>query len=168
MTSPGNVSLSWPTPPCPATGGPRTRHHHRTRQAGVDRQRQRNRIHQHRDLRWAQQAQIAWHYIAPGKPTQNAFVESFNGRLRDELLNEMLFTSLAHAREALADWRSDFNTVRPHSGVGGLTPAIYAGHVASQMQRDGSTALCGGSAPRPVASPSQHGLNQQRTLLPAG
>jgi putative transposase len=82
-------------------------------------------------LRWAQQEQIAWHYIAPGKPTQNAFVESFNGRLRDELLNETLFTSLAHAREALADWRSDFNTVRPHSGVGGLTPAIYAGHVAS-------------------------------------
>jgi putative transposase len=99
-------------------------------------------------LRWAQQEQIAWHYIAPGKPTQNAFVESFNGRLRDELLNETLFTSLAHAREALADWRSDFNTVRPHSGVGGLTPAIYAGQVASQMQRDGSTALCG--APRPV------------------
>jgi putative transposase len=119
-------------------------------------------------LRWAQQEQIAWHYIAPGKPTQNAFVESFNGRLRDELLNETLFTSLAHAREALADWRSDFNTVRPHSGVGGLTPAIYAGHVATQMQRNGSTALCGGSAPRPVASPSQHGLNQQRTLPPAG
>jgi putative transposase len=119
-------------------------------------------------LRWAQQAQVAWHYIAPGKPTQNAFVESFNGKLRDELLNETLFTSLAHAREALADWRSDFNTVRPHSGVGGLTPALYAGQVVSLMQRDGSTALCGGSAPRPVASPSQHGLNQQRTLLPAG
>jgi putative transposase len=46
--------------------------------------------------RWTQQALIAWHYIAPGKPTQNAFVESFNGRLRDELLNETLFTSLAH------------------------------------------------------------------------
>jgi putative transposase len=119
-------------------------------------------------LRWAQQAQVAWHYIAPGKPTQNAFVESFNGKLRDELLNETLFTSLAHAREALADWRNDFNTVRPHSGVGGLTPAIYAGHVAPMMQRDGSTALCGGSAPRPVASPSQHGLNQQGTLLQAG
>src|ERR1700730_217698 len=119
-------------------------------------------------LRWAQQEQIAWHYIAPGKPTQNAFVESFNGRLRDELLNETLFTSLAHAREALADWRSDFNTVRPHSGVGGLTPAIYAGHVATQMQRDGSTAPCGGSAPRPVESPSQHGLNHNGTLLPAG
>jgi putative transposase len=120
-------------------------------------------------LRWTQQALIAWHYIAPGKPTQNAFVESFNGRLRDELLNETLFTSLAHARQALADWqKSDFNTVRPHSGVANLTPAIYANHVASQMQRDGATALCGGSAPRPVASPSQHGLNQQRTLLPAG
>ncbi len=53
-------------------------------------------------LKWQQDAQIGWHYIAPGKPTQNAFIESFNSRLRDELLNETLFTSLAHAREALA------------------------------------------------------------------
>lgn len=52
-------------------------------------------------LRWSQEHRIEWHYIAPGKPQQNAFVESFNGRLRDELLNETLFTSLAHARAAL-------------------------------------------------------------------
>jgi putative transposase len=71
-------------------------------------------------LRWSQERKVEWHYIAPGKPQQNAFVESFNGRLRDELLNETLFTSLAHAREALAIWKDDYNTVRPHSGLGNL------------------------------------------------
>ena len=75
-------------------------------------------------LRWSQEARVEWHYIAPGKPQQNAFVESFNGRLRDELLNETLFTSLAHAREALAIWKDDYNTVRPHSALGNLPPAV--------------------------------------------
>jgi putative transposase len=78
-------------------------------------------------LRWSQERQVEWHYIAPGKPTQNAFVESFNGRLRDECLNETLFTSLAHARTVLAAWRHDYNTVRPHSRLGGRTPAQIAG-----------------------------------------
>ena len=78
-------------------------------------------------LRWSQERQVEWHYIAPGKPTQNAFVESFNGRLRDECLNETLFTSLAHARAVLAAWRQDYNTVRPHSQLGGRTPAQIAG-----------------------------------------
>ena len=55
---------------------------------------------------------MEWHYIAPGKPQQNAFIESFNGRLRDELLNETLFGSLSHAREALAIWKNNYNTVR--------------------------------------------------------
>lgn len=77
-------------------------------------------------LRWSQATRIEWHYIAPGKPTQNAFVESFNGRLRDELLNETLFTSLAQARAELANWQLDYNTVRPHSRLGGLTPAQIA------------------------------------------
>ena len=58
-------------------------------------------------LRWSQEQQIEWHYIAPGKPAQNAFVESFNGRLRDECLNETLFTSLAHGRPILTVWRND-------------------------------------------------------------
>src|SRR5258705_8520446 len=62
-----------------------------------------------------------WHYIAPGKPTQNAFIESFNGRLRDELLNETLFTSLAQARVALGCWRADYNDARPHSQLGWKT-----------------------------------------------
>ncbi len=78
-------------------------------------------------LRWSQERQVEWHYIAPGKPTQNAFVESFNGRLRDECLNETLFTSLAHARAVLAAWRLDYNTVRPHSQFGGRSPAQIAG-----------------------------------------
>ena len=55
-------------------------------------------------LTWADQSRVAWHYIAPGKPMQNAFIESFNGRQRDELLNETLFTSLAQARVALGCW----------------------------------------------------------------
>jgi putative transposase len=74
-------------------------------------------------LKWSQEQQVDWHYIAPGKPQQNAFAESFIGRLRDECLNETLFTSLAHARAVLARWRADYNHVRPHSAHGGATPA---------------------------------------------
>jgi len=80
-------------------------------------------------LRWAQDRQIEWHYIAPGKPQQNGYVESFNGRLRDECLNETLFASLGHARSVLHSWRDDYNHVRPHSGIGGLTPADAARRV---------------------------------------
>ena len=58
-------------------------------------------------LAWSQQTRVEWHYIAPGKPQQNGFIDSFNGKLRDELLNETLFTSLAHARAALARWKAD-------------------------------------------------------------
>ena len=71
-------------------------------------------------LRWAADHKIEWHYIAPGKPTQNAFVESFNGRMRDECLNEHVFTSLADARRIVEAWRIDYNTVRPHSSLGYL------------------------------------------------
>ena len=77
-------------------------------------------------LRWSQENRVEWHYIAPGKPQQNAFAESFIGRLRDEFLNETLFGSLIHAREALAMWKHDYNTIRPHSGLGNLAPVLYA------------------------------------------
>lgn len=70
-------------------------------------------------LQWADQSGVGWHYIAPGKPQQNGFIESFNGRLRDELLNETLFGSLPHARAALDTWRRDYNTERPHLKLGG-------------------------------------------------
>ncbi len=110
-------------------------------------------------LRWSQLTRIEWYYIAPGKPQQNAFVESFNGRLRDELLNETLFSSLQHARELLAEWQDDYNTVRPHSGIGNLPPSTYARLTASDMQQDGTLRCVEGSAPRPVASPSHSGSN---------
>src|SRR5882724_5830295 len=94
-------------------------------------------------LRWSQEHGIEWHYIAPGKPQQNAFVESFNGRLRDECLNETLFTSLAHVREVLAIWRDDYNTVRPRSGAGNLAPSIYRTQ-RSQDATGWDAALCRG------------------------
>jgi putative transposase len=74
-------------------------------------------------LKWAKESGVEWHYIDPGKPQQNAFIESFNGSLRDECLNEEIFDSLADARRTLALWRYDYNTVRPHSSLGGMTPA---------------------------------------------
>ena len=73
-------------------------------------------------LRWSQERGVGWHYIAPGKPQQNAFVESFNGRLRDECLNETVFTSLRQARAVLAAWQQDYNEVRPHSALEGRAP----------------------------------------------
>ena len=74
-------------------------------------------------LRWTQASGVDWHYIAPGKPQQNAFVESFIGRLRDECLNETLFSSLPQARAVLEAWRADYNGVRPHSARGVPSPA---------------------------------------------
>lgn len=68
----------------------------------------------HAILKWVKDAGIEWHYIAPGKPTQNAFVESFNGRLRDECLNEHLFDRLSEARRIIETWRIDYNTVHIH------------------------------------------------------
>lgn len=75
-------------------------------------------------LKWQNETGVAWHYIAPGKPQQNAFIELFNGRLRDELLNEEVFDSLAAARRMLALWRYDYNHERPHSALGGRPPAL--------------------------------------------
>lgn len=77
-------------------------------------------------LGWATDHQVEWHYIAPGRPMQNGFVESFNGRMRDELLNETLFLDLDHSRQLIAAWVADYNTARPHSSLGYKTPAAYA------------------------------------------
>jgi putative transposase len=68
-------------------------------------------------LAWSDRQKVAWHYIAPRKPVQNAFIESFIGRLRDELLNETLFRSLPHARVALDTWRRDPNPALQHPSV---------------------------------------------------
>ena len=77
-------------------------------------------------LAWQQERDVEWHYIAPGKPMQNGFVESFNGRLRDECLNEHLFANLNEARQIIEAWREDYNTQRPHSSLNGLTPTEFA------------------------------------------
>jgi putative transposase len=119
-------------------------------------------------LKWSQERVIDWHYIDPGKPVQNAFIESFNGRLRDEHLNETLFSSLAHAKAELAAWKHDYNTERPHSGLGWLTPAEFANHSIRCQQRPSGAALSEGSAPMAVAPTAQTGSNQAETLQITG
>ena len=111
-------------------------------------------------LAWVDESRVGWHYIAPGKPTQNALIESFNGRLRDELLNETLFRSLPHARAALASWRTDYNTARPHSRLGWLTPASYAD--TFRPRRAPALRHSDSSAPPPAAQ------SARRTPLIAG
>lgn len=95
-------------------------------------------------LKWQNETGVAWHYIQPGKPQQNAFIEAFNGRLRDEFLNEEVFESIGAARRMLALWRHDYNHVRPHSALGGRSPV---------MQRSPGSGLTKGMAalPSPTA-----------------
>ena len=117
-------------------------------------------------LEWCGETSIEWHYTAPGKPTQNAFVESFNGRMRDELLNETLFTSLAHAREKIATWVEDYNTGRPHSSLGYATPAAFAANL--KKQGAASLRIAGGYATQPLASPAHVGNNDAEALIATG
>ncbi len=81
-------------------------------------------------LTWAHTQGVALRLIEPGKPNQNAYIESFNGRLRDECLNEHWFVSLAHAQQIIEGWRREYNEERPKKGLGGLTPAAYARKLA--------------------------------------
>ena len=118
-------------------------------------------------LEWADQRKVDWHYIAPGKPQQNGFSESFNGKLRDET---------ARTRPCSAPWRTpapswkhrrrDFNEVRPHSSLGYLTPADYAHALSGKTGR--RAANPDHSARRPLASGDHEGSNQPRTLVMAG
>lgn len=78
-------------------------------------------------LAWPKDHKVEWHYIAPERPMQNDYIESFNGRMRDELLNESLFFGLDHARSAIAEWTDDYNNFRPHSSLGCQTPVESAG-----------------------------------------
>jgi putative transposase len=88
-------------------------------------------------LRWQEETSVAWHYIQPGKPQQNGFVESFNGRLRDELLNETLFGSLSQARRSIEDRRIDYNGERPHTSLNGLTPNEFASRYIADDNQNG-------------------------------
>ncbi len=83
---------------------------------------------------WAYRRGVALDFIRPGKPVENAFIESFNGRLRDECLNVYSFESIAHAQDLIEAWRRDYNDRRPHGALGHLTPSEYA----TQRQTRGS------------------------------
>ncbi|WP_291549231.1 IS3 family transposase [Bosea sp. (in: a-proteobacteria)] len=106
-------------------------------------------------LAWTDAARVEWHYIAPGKPMQNGFIESFNGRLRDELLNETLFSSLSQARAALARWQVDYNTDRPHSKLGWQTPSAFAS--TFHPRRDQTLRNMNSSASAPAAPHAREG-----------
>jgi len=114
-------------------------------------------------LRWCQEMRIEWHYIAPGKLTQNAFIESFNGRLRDELLNETLFTSLAQR------WPHGWaiTTTSAHTARSGTSHRANPS-IAVLADRSGAVRYAAGSAPRPVAPTSPSGSNVTGTLLVGG
>lgn len=92
-------------------------------------------------LEWQGKHQAGWHYIAPGKPMQNGFIESFNGKLRDECLNETLFENLHHAQVVLAQWKQDYNMFRPHSSLNGKTPIEFAHSEPAVLMRDLNAAL---------------------------
>lgn len=81
---------------------------------------------------WAHHNSVTLQFIRPGKPTENAYVESFNGRLRDECLNEEFFISLADARRNIERWRNDYNHNRPHSALHGLTPSAFSAFVGGK------------------------------------
>ena len=90
-------------------------------------------------LTWAYERRVTLRLIEPGKPNQNAYVESFNGRFRDECLNEHWFTSVAHAQAVIEAWRQEYNDERPKKGLGGLTPAVYA----RRLMKEASTVTAG-------------------------
>ena len=119
----------------------------------------------HAIFAWARDYGIDWHYIAPGKPMQNGYVESFNGKMRDELLNETLFFSLDQARKVIAAWVDDYNTARPHSALAYQTPAAFAAKLTATGLH---AALTDGSALRPVAQPAQTGLQMPEALKATG
>ena len=119
----------------------------------------------HAIFAWAKDHKVDWHYIAPGKPMQNGYVESFNGKMRDELLNETLFFSLDHARTIIAAWMEDYNTTRPHSSLAYQTPAAYAEKFAATGCH---APPLRGSACQPVAQPAQPGIQTPETLKAAG
>ena len=116
-------------------------------------------------LRWSKEHQVEWHYITPGKPMQNGYIESFNGRMRDELLNESLFLDLDQARQTIAAWVADYNTARPHSSLGYRTPAAYAGYLTATGHR---APLHEGSARWPVAHTAPIGVSTAETLIAGG
>jgi putative transposase len=116
-------------------------------------------------LAWTQAAGVVWHFIAPGKPMQNGICEAFNGRMRDELLNETIFYDLDHARSAVARWVTAYNERRPHSALGYLTPAAYAATLNAMDDRLRNPDQLRRSS---IAQPAHMRQSQTRTPASAG
>ncbi|PZP19378.1 MAG: IS3 family transposase [Kocuria rhizophila] len=116
-------------------------------------------------LEWAEKMKVKWHYIAPGKPMQNGNCEAFNGRMRDELLNETLFFGIDHAREAVARWTHTYNTERPHSALGYQAPAVFAAQLTAMGDQLRAPETLRRSPIAPSAQPRQI---QSPTLVSAG
>ena len=117
-------------------------------------------------LKWYAGNRIEWHYIAPGKPMQNGFVESFNGRMRDEFLNESLFRHLAHARDLIAALGLRLRHPAAPFALGYQTSAGYALNLTTAIGR--SAARDESSACRAIAQPSPFGENTNRVTVAAG
>jgi putative transposase len=116
-------------------------------------------------LAWSEENKIDWHFIVPGKPMQNGFCESFNGRMRDELLNETLFFGLDHARTKIAVWADDYNSQRPHSSLGYLTPVEYAANLTATCDQLRNPDQLRRSH---VAHTALNGVTSAETLIAAG
>ena len=86
---------------------------------------------------WAYRRSVTLNFIRPGKPVENAYIESFNGRFRDECLNEHWFLTIAHAREEIENWRIEYNTERPHSSLGNVTPEEFAKNDRKSLESEG-------------------------------
>ncbi len=132
-------------------------------------------------LKWAGEAKVEWHYIAPGKPQQNGFIrrpaavclqtargESFNGKFRDEKLNDTLSSSLHQARVELATWKNDYNHYRPHSGLGWLTPSEFAKSATSKQAMALDAAILDVYAIKAIVQPAQQGIISRQSELKAG
>jgi putative transposase len=117
-------------------------------------------------LTWCTEHRIEWHYIAPGKPMQNGYIESFNGRMRDELLNESLFFRLDHARELIAAWAEAYSAARPHFSLGYQTPLAFAADL--RTARDHHAVPRTGSARWPLAPVAPHGVSPAEALNATG
>lgn len=115
-------------------------------------------------LTFATERKIEWHYIAPGKPMQNGFVESFNGRMRDELLNETMFRNIAHARAVIRTWATDFNETRPHSALGYQTPKAFAERLTTTT--DTRAAPSENSVRMSASPPAPISVSTQSALVP--
>lgn len=117
-------------------------------------------------LTFAEKQSLNWHYIAPGKPMQNGFSESFNGRMRDELLKETIFKTMPHARAVIAAWVKDYNEERPHSALGYATPKAFAQSLVPAT--DNRAAPLKSSARLTLAQTTPNGVSTKRTLATNG